>query len=224
MRYLDVISKKYDHHLLGAVVLLCIFGTVMLFSASNSISLDQTQRVTATVYLQAHLKRLLVGVTMMFAVMTIDYRNLKIAAKYLLIGSIALLVITKLSYLLQGNSSPSRWLYLGSFSIQTSDIARLAVIIFLAAYVDHYRDQIKNFYNGFALPIGIIAVVMGLIVIQPDFSTAAMIGLIGFMMLFVGGARISHLLATGATSLLVLTPIILMKPYRLQRILTYFYG
>jgi cell division protein FtsW len=90
--------------------------------------------------------------------------------------------------------------------------------------VDHYRDQIKNFYNGFAPPISIIAVVIVLIVIQPDFSTAAMIGLIGFMILFIGGARISHLLATGATSLLVLTPIMLMKPYRLQRILTYFYG
>ena len=92
------------------------------------------------------------------------------------------------------------------------------MIIFLAAYVDHYRDQIKDFYYGFAPPIGIIAVVMVLIVIQPDFSTAAMIGLIGFMILFVGGARISHLLATGAASLLVLTPIMLMKPYRLQRI------
>ena len=69
MRYLDVISKKYDHYLLGAVVLLCIVGTVMLFSASNSISLDQTQRITATVYLQAHLKRLLIGIAMMFAAM-----------------------------------------------------------------------------------------------------------------------------------------------------------
>jgi len=69
MRYLDVISKKYDHNLLVAVVLLCIVGTVMLFSASNSISLDQTQRVTATVYLQAHLKRLLVGIAMMFIAM-----------------------------------------------------------------------------------------------------------------------------------------------------------
>jgi cell division protein FtsW len=196
----------------------------MLFSASNSISLDQTQRVTATVYLQAHLKRLLVGIAMMFIAMMIDYRNLKIAAIYLLIGSIVLLLITKLSYLLQGNSSPARWLYLGSHSIQTSDIARLAMIIFLAAYVDHYRDQIKDFYNGFAPPIGIIAVVMVLIVIQPDFSTAAIIGLIGFMILFVGGARISHLLATGTASLLVLTPVVLMKPYRLQRILTYFYG
>ena len=65
---------------------------------------------------------------------------------------------------------------------------------------------------------------MGLIVIQPDFSSAAMIGLIGFMMLFVGGAKISHLMATGAVSLMILTPIMLMKPYRLQRVLTFFYG
>ena len=50
MKYIDVISKKYDHYLLGGVVLLCIIGTVMLFSASNSISLDQSQRATATLY------------------------------------------------------------------------------------------------------------------------------------------------------------------------------
>ena len=224
MKYIDVITKKYDHYLLVGVVLLCVIGTVMLFSASNSISLDQSQRATATIYLQAHLKRLLVGVFVMFAVMMFDYRNLKNISKYLLIGSIALLFITKISYWIQGNSSPARWLYIGGFSIQTSDIARLSIIIYLATFIDHYRVKIKDFYNGFATLIGILAFTMGLIVIQPDFSSAAMIGLIGFMMLFIGGAKISHLTATGAVSLMVLVPIMLMKPYRLQRVLTFFYG
>ena len=224
MKYIDVITKKYDHYLLVGVVLLCVIGTVMLFSASNSISLDQSQRATATIYLQAHLKRLLVGVFVMFAVMMFDYRNLKNISKYILIGSIALLFITKISYWIQGNSSPARWLYIGGFSIQTSDIARLSIIIYLATFIDHFREKIKDFYNGFAILIGILAFTMGLIVIQPDFSTAAMIGLIGFMMLFIGGAKISHLTATGAVSLMVLVPIMLMKPYRLQRVLTFFYG
>ena len=224
MKYIDVITKKYDHYLLGGVVLLCIIGTIMLFSASNSISLDQSQRATATIYLQAHLKRLLIGVFVMFSVMMIDYRNLKSISKYLLIGSIVLLFATKISYWIQGNNSPARGLYIGGFSIQTSDIARLSVIIFLATYIDHHRDRLKDFYNGFAIPIGVLAITMGLIVIQPDFSTAAMLGLIGFMMLFIGGAKISHLMATGAVSLMVLTPIMLMKPYRLQRVLTFFYG
>ncbi|MEC9273729.1 MAG: FtsW/RodA/SpoVE family cell cycle protein [Candidatus Neomarinimicrobiota bacterium] len=224
MKYIDVITKKYDHYLLVGVVLLCVIGTVMLFSASNSISLDQSQRATATIYLQAHLKRLLVGVFVMFAVMMFDYRNLKNISKYLLIGSIALLFITKISYWIQGNNSPARWLYIGGFSIQTSDIARLSIIIYLATFIDHFREKIKDFYNGFAILIGILAFTMGLIVIQPDFSTAAMIGLIGFMMLFIGGAKISHLIATGAVSLMVLVPIMLMKPYRLQRVLTFFYG
>ena len=123
MKYIDVISKKYDHYLLGGVVLLCIIGTVMLFSASNSISLDQSQRATATLYLQAHLKRLLLGAFVMFSVMFVDYRNLKFIARYLLIVSIVLLLITKISYWLQGNNSPARWLYVGGFSVQTSDIA-----------------------------------------------------------------------------------------------------
>ena len=224
MKYIDIISKRYDHYLLGGVVLLCVIGTVMLFSASNSISLDQSQRATATIYLQAHLKRLLLGVLVMFIVMMIDYRNYKNIAKHLLIGSIVLLFITKASYWIQGNNSPARWLYIGGFSVQTSDIARLSIIIFLASYIDYYREKIKDFYNGFAITIGILAITMGLIVIQPDFSTAAMIGLIGFIMLFIGGAKISHLIATGAVSLMVLTPIMLMKSYRLQRILTFFYG
>ena len=136
MKYIDVITKRYDHYLLGGVVLLCIIGTIMLFSASNSISLDQSQRATATIFLQAHLKRLLIGVFVMFSVMMIDYRNLKSISKYLLIGSIVLLFATKISYWIQGNNSPARWLYIGGFSIQTSDIARLSVIIFLATYID----------------------------------------------------------------------------------------
>jgi len=224
MKYIDVITKKYDHYLLAGVVLLCIIGTVMLFSASNSISLDQSQRATATLYLQAHLKRLLIGVFFMFTVMMFDYRYLKNISKYLLIGSIILLLSTKISYWIQGNNSPARWLYIGGFSIQTSDIARLSIIIYLAAFIDHYREKIKDFYNGFAMLIGIIAITMGLIVIQPDFSTAAMIGLIGFIMLFIGGAKISHLTATGAVSMMVLIPIMLMRPYRMQRVLTFFYG
>jgi cell division protein FtsW len=224
MKYIDVITKKYDHYLLGGVVLLCVIGTVMLFSASNSISLDQSQRATATIYLQAHLKRLLIGIFFMFTVMIFDYRNLKNISKYLLIGSIALLLATKISYWIQGNNSPARWLYIGGFSIQTSDIARLSIIIYIATFIDQYREKIKDFYNGFAILICILAITMGLIVIQPDFSSAAMIGLIGFMMLFIGGAKISHLTATGAVSLLVLVPIMLMKPYRLQRVLTFFYG
>jgi|TARA_B100001996_G_scaffold94295_1_gene70516 cell division protein FtsW len=224
MKYIDVITKKYDHYLLAGVVLLCIIGTIMLFSASNSISLDQSQRATATIYLQAHLKRLLIGVFFMFAVMMFDYRYLKQISKYLLIGSIFLLFATKISYWIQGNSSPSRWLYIGGFSIQTSDIARLSIIIYLAAFIDYHREKIKDFYNGFSIIIAILALTMGLIVIQPDFSTAAMIGLIGFMMLFIGGAKISHLTATGAVSMMVLIPIMLMKPYRMQRVLTFFYG
>ena len=147
MKYIDVITKKYDHYLLVGVVLLCVIGTVMLFSASNSISLDQSQRATATIYLQAHLKRLLIGVFFMFAVMMFDYRYLKNISKYLLIGSIVLLLSTKISYWIQGNNSPARWLYIGGFSIQTSHIARLSIIIYFAAFIDHYRGKIKDFYN-----------------------------------------------------------------------------
>ena len=57
------------------------------------------------------------------------------------------------------------------------------------------------------------------IVIQPDFSTAAVIGLIGISMLFIGGARLSHITTTAITAVVVMIPVMLMKPYRMKRVI-----
>jgi len=222
VRYLNITIKKYDRFLLGAIVLLCIVGTVMLFSASISLSLEQTQGQRDTVYLQAHLRRLLIGFLAMGFFLLLDYRYLKRIAPYALIGTIVILILTKGILLLKGQSFPARWLFVGPFSIQTSDIARLALIIYLASYLDRKRDAIKNFTEGFLPPVFVIGLVVALIVIQPDFSTAAVMALLGFTMLYIGGARFPHLLATATTSLLVMVPVMLLKPYRITRILSYF--
>jgi cell division protein FtsW len=113
MSYLNIIVKKYDRLLLGAIVVLCVFGTVMLFSASSIRSLEITSNRTDTLYLQAHLKRLLVGVIFMFFFMLLDYRKLKDWALYILGGAVSLLVLTLVMNFFQGTAGASRWLYLG---------------------------------------------------------------------------------------------------------------
>ncbi|NOZ04073.1 MAG: cell division protein FtsW [FCB group bacterium] len=224
MNHLNVIIKKYDRPLLVAIIILCTIGIVMLYSASVSLSIFETGGRTDMRFLQAHLKRLLVGVLVLFAFVLLDYRKLKTIAPHLLFGSIGLLLLTKGIFLIKGISAPARWLYFGPISIQTADITRLALIIFLAAYIDHKRDQIKDFYSGLFPPLVILAVILGLIVIQPDFSTTAMLAIVGGMMLFIGGARIPHLLATAAVAITVAVPVMLAMPYRRERILTWFFG
>jgi len=216
--YLNVIVKKYDKLLLGAIVVLCIFGTVMLFSASSIRSLEITNSRTDTFYLQAHLKRLLVGVVLMFFFMMLDYRKLKEWSLHILGGAVGLLILTLVMSLFQNSQGPTRWLYIGSLSLQTSDIARVSLIIFLAAFIHEKREDIKDFYNGYLTCILAIGSVITLIILQPDLSTTAMILIISFVMLFLGGARLHHMMATAGVSFTFLSIVIINWDYMLRRV------
>ena len=218
MNHLNVISKNYDRVLISAVILLCIIGTVMLYSASSIQSLMESENQTATLYLVAHLKRLLVGIIIMFLMMSFDYRHLKKYYLHLIFGAIGLLIVTKTIFLIKGIPTAARWFYLGPLSIQTSDIARLSLIVFLAVYIDKKRRQLEDFYTGFLPSVFAIIIMMSLIIIQPDFSSAIMLGLIGGIMLFIGRAKLSQLLATSVTGLAIVVPVLLMAPYRLDRV------
>ena len=221
---IDVFIQRYDRHLLIFLCILSVLGTVMLYSASWYESFSSSNGRTDMLFLQNHLKRLLVGVFFLFGFLTFDYRKLKQIAPYLIMFSIFLLVMTKLYYLGKGYSwyKPARWLYVGPFSIQTSDIARFSVIIYMAFYADKKRDKLKDFQLGLLPALGILCIIMALIVIQPDYSTALMIGAIGVLILFIGGASISQLSCAGAGAMLVGIPVLLSREYRRQRILSWF--
>ena len=219
---LNITIQKYDKPLLFTVLFLSAFGTIMLYSASWNESYIRSGGLTESLFLEGHLKRITLGFLCLFAFLIIDYRNLKPIAPYLLTISFFLLIITKGYYLVKGINSPARWLHLGVFSIQTSDIARLSLIIFLAYYLDEIKMQIKNLYNGFLPCIIMMGVMMAFIVIQPDFSTAFMVGAIGMTIIFIAGAKISHIGFSILVGILMGIPIIYFKPYRLARILSWF--
>ena len=219
MKHIDIITKKYDQLLLILIIILCAMGTVMLYSASSSISLNETGGLTDTLFIRSHLKRLLLGILIMFLFIIIDYRKFKSIAPYLMIFSIILLLATKIMYLVKGINFPARWLDLGLFTVQTSDIARFSLILYIAYYIDKKRESLKDFYNGFLPPVLLMAGILFTIVIQPDFSTAAVIGLIGFSMLFIGGSKLSHIITTGVISIVIMIPVMLMRSYRMKRVI-----
>ena len=149
MSQIDIITKKYDQLLLGLIILLCGIGTVMLYSASSAYSLNQTNGSSDTLFLRSHLKRMIVGMVVMFFFIVTDYRKLKRFAPYLMISSIILLLATKIIYMIKGISFPARWLDLGFITVQTSDIARFSLILYMAYYIDKKRERIKELYAGF---------------------------------------------------------------------------
>ena len=218
MTQLDIIIKKYDKMLLWIILALCGIGVVMLYSASSFKSLYLTSGLSDTIYLRSHLKRMIIGITAMFFFAVLDYRKLKSIAPHFIILSIFLLFLTKVMSIFNEASSAARWLDLGFISMQTSDIARLSLIIYLAYYIDKKGNRIREFYSGIIPPLFLIAFMLFLIIVQPDFSTAAVLGMIGFIMLFIGGAKISHLAAASGAALVIMIPVMLMMPYRMKRI------
>ena len=144
---IDMLIQRYDRKLLIYLGVLAVTGTVMLYSASWYESFASSNGRTDMLFLQGHLKRMLVGVFFLFGFLILDYRRLKEIALYFLIGSIILLILTKIYYLANGYSwyKPARWLFVGSVSLQTSDIARMAIIIFMAYYVDKKRELLSDF-------------------------------------------------------------------------------
>lgn len=224
MKRLDVTKKKFDQPLLWSILILIVIGTVMLYSSSTAISLSKTNGETDTFYLMAHLKRLIISIFVLVVFMHIDYRKLKSISTLLIICAIFLLGYTKLWYGMNGISSPGRWLYLGSFSIQTSDFARLSLIIFLAAFMTKKKHQLQDFYTGFLPPVIVMTLVVALIMIQPDFSTGIMLTIIGTMMLFIGGARFIQLTTAGIAASVITVPIMLSIAYSRSRIMSWLSG
>lgn len=213
---LQVSSGKYDKSLLAVTLIMLAIGMVMVFSSSTDISMERYG--TGTHFLRKHGIRVLIGLIVMFTAMNVDYRILKKLAGPLLVISVLLLVLTKLQYLVEGNRTAARWLHLGPVSFETSDLARFALITYLAAYLDKKQDQIQIFTYGFLPPAITTGLIMALIIIQPDFSTAVMIGLIAGSLLFIGRAKFSHLLAVGSVGLAILIPVLLAAEYRLARL------
>ena len=139
----EISAEKYDKPLLIITMILLSIGTVMVFSSSADISLDKFG--SSSFYFSKHLMRVFLGLIIMVIAMFIDFRLLKKIAAPLLILSSILLLLTKLVFIFQGNHNPARWLYIGPFTLQTSDLARFSIIIYLASYIDRRRDGVRDY-------------------------------------------------------------------------------
>ena len=117
MKRLDITKKKFDQPLLWSILALIVIGTIMQYSSSTAVSLSKTNGETGTYYLIAHLKRLVVSIVALLIFMHLDYRKLKSISIILIVGAIALLGYTKIWYMMNGISTPGRWIFLGSFSL-----------------------------------------------------------------------------------------------------------
>ena len=171
---------------------LILIGLIIVMSASSTYS---SLKFDSTFHLfNSHLFRVVLGLVLMIAFSVIPYEWYKKISKKVILSVVALLVFTLL--FAPQVKGAGRWLNLGFITIQPSDIARLFLIVHLAYLIDRKGEDILDFKNGFMYLFIWVILIAGLIFIQPNVSTAALIVIISLTMLYVGGAKLKHIILT----------------------------
>lgn len=211
----------YDAQLLAGVLFLVGFGIVMVYSASFEFAAARFGNGQHFLYRQIIYAGM--GLLAMIVLMRVDYH--KFYGKTVAYGLLVLVGLLLILVLIPGVSpeinGTHRWLKLGPISLQPAELAKFAVVIFLANGILFKKGKMKSFWFGFLPHLVIPGALIFLIVLEPDFGGAALILGVCLIMLYVGGAWLPHLLgalflaAAGAGALIV------VSPYRVSRIMTF---
>ena len=206
---------KGDVWLLIAVVLLAVIGTVFIYSASNYSALKTYN--DAFYFVKKQVIGILLGVVAMFVTAHFDYNKLRKFNFVFAIITIVLLILVFVPGIGVENYGAKRWIGLGAFTIQPSELAKFSLILFSATYVSKNAEKMKRFF-GF-LPILIYGLVLCvLIILEPNMSiTVCMAGLL-FSILFASGVKIKHLIFLILPAFIFGVILIITAPYRLQRL------
>ena len=206
-----------DLSILILTVLLAGFGVVAIYSASNYIA--KTQYRNEWYFVTKQLIGLLLGLVAMFFCAKFDYQKLrgKKARWVALIVPIVLLALVFVPVIGKTNYGATRWIGIGSFTIQPSELAKYGFVIFASAYMADNMGEMRTFKG--VLPIllagGVICV---LIILEPNMSITMCVGMLMLAMLFLGGMKMKYFLLIFIPALLVIPLMIIAEPYRLSRL------
>ncbi len=212
-------AAPLDIWLFTAVAALVAIGLVMVFSASSATAYADHGDIAY--YVKRQFVWLVVGLGGALLLYRIDYTRLRAFAPWLLVGATVGLLLVFVPHVGFGVNGGRRWIGVGSFSIQPSEFAKLALVVYLSAVLSTRGERITSLGNGL-FPLCLPAAIMGVLVLkEPDMGTASLIFFIALAILFAAGARLMHLaLLVGATvpfaALTVLT-----SPYRRARVFAF---
>ncbi|HOK05619.1 MAG TPA: putative lipid II flippase FtsW [Syntrophales bacterium] len=205
-----------DLILLSAVLILVAVGTIMIYSSSSIMAMERFR--DGLYFLKRQVVYVAFGLLLMIRLSRFPYENLRSFAYPGVIVSVILLILVFVPHIGIRVGGARRWINLGFISFQVSELVKMALVLFLAYYVDRKTAHLKDFRRGIVIPFSVVLVLAALVVKEPDFGTAAILVAITMMMLYVGGVRLTHLMGIAALAVPVGVFFVLTKGYRISRI------
>src|ERR671920_1349767 len=203
-----------DEWLFAGTVALALFGVIMVYSASAVVATAENHSQYHYVIRQGLWT--LVGLFAMWAGMRFDYgrlRNGKLA--WGLLALTALLLVAVFAF--PPINGARRWIRMSGFSLQPSEVSKLALAIFLARFLERRAGREGEFWATFVPAVLVTGVLALLVVAEPDLGTSMMLAVICTSMLFAAGARLKHMALAAAPALVGVAGLLLFVPWRMRR-------
>jgi cell division protein FtsW len=208
-----------DEWLFAGTVALALFGVIMVYSASAVVA--TTENHNQYFYVARQGVWTIIGLLAMWVGMRFDYGRLR--NEKLAFGLLALtLVLLVAVYAFPPINGARRWIrFAGFFSLQPSEMSKLALAIFLARFLERRAGREGEFWATFVPAVFVTGVLALLIVAEPDLGTSLMLAVVCTAMLFTAGARLKHMALAAAPALVGVVGLLLFVPWRLKRVLVF---
>ncbi|MEN3202304.1 MAG: putative lipid II flippase FtsW [Atribacterota bacterium] len=212
---------EIDPFLFWAVLVLVLLGTVMVFSASMTTALYAYGDVFF--FLKRHLFALFLGILGCAVATFLSLERLRKMSKTLLFSVFFLLFFVFIPGIGRASGGAYRWIDLGPFNFQPSELAKFVIILYMADALSTYRERVQDFWKGVVPFLIIVGSICLLVLLEPDFGTASLLLVLALVMIFLGGGNIAHI----ALVVALLAPVGLFllffgKGYWMNRIIAFF--
>jgi len=197
--------EDYDLLLMLMAIALTCFGVVMVYSSSNIMAAKRFH--DGFFFLKRQGLFAIIGFAFMLGVMHMEYRFWKKMAVPALLLCLVLLVMVLIPGIGGKAGGSSRWIKLPGFNLQPSEMAKLALIMYMAYSLDKKQDKVKSFAVGIVPHMIILAILIGCLALQPDLGGALTLVAVAMTMLFAAGTRLSHIFSM----ILLATPLLMYK-------------
>lgn len=212
-------KKLYpDKWLFAATVGLALFGVVMVYSASAVMA--QRDNGSQFYYVIKQGIWTSIGFVVMLAAMQFDYgrlRDPRIVFGLLLLTTLALLAV----FAFPRVNGAHRWIKFSKFSIQPSEMSKLSLAIFLAYFLEKRTGEEASFWRTFVPCAFVTSMLAILIVAEPDLGTAMMLAVIFGVLVYIAGARLSHLALVAAPAVVAVAGLSIFVPFRMRRLVMF---
>jgi cell division protein FtsW len=204
---------RVDPLILGITLALSFGGLVMVFSASGVMG------KTSTYYLQRQIIWMVLGFVVLWVGLKIPYDRWKDWVPVI----IGICVVSLIAVLGVGTviNNARRWISLGVLSIQPTEMAKLGIVLYLAAYLSNPDRRMADWRRGLLPPMIVVGVICSLIVVEPDLGSTVVIGLVFLAMVYLAGARVYHLVVLALPLVIAFCALVWISPERMERLMTF---